>query len=307
MITINVLIVTYKQAHVIARTIESVLKQKEYGLKNLIICDDCSPDNNWEIITDFVKQYPDTIIAYRNESNLGIYGNSNKLVSLRGEADAYYWLEGDDELKDGFFKSVQETIKEKGIDIKSRVGIMSSYSIKAPDGKETIVKNDYLDKHNKNPYGAYMRGLVSWRSTVFSAEVIKRFQPVEINKGLALAESQFDSQWFKNVETIIFNPYVGSVYYAGIGVSKELTMDSSYRTTESLIQHTYSLNSGKWGVIDRFWIKGRIAQAEYCIRPSFIYLIKYIFYYLAGSLGYKIQFRKLVSNMKSMIILYLRS
>ena len=44
---ISVLIVTYKQADVIGRNIESIIQQKEYGLHEIIICDDCSPDNNW--------------------------------------------------------------------------------------------------------------------------------------------------------------------------------------------------------------------------------------------------------------------
>ncbi len=39
---INVLIVTYKQADTIGRNIESILCQKEYGLNEIVICDDLS-------------------------------------------------------------------------------------------------------------------------------------------------------------------------------------------------------------------------------------------------------------------------
>ena len=52
---ISVLIVTYKQANVIGRNIESILQQKDYGLHEIVICDDCSPDNNWEVIQSYVR------------------------------------------------------------------------------------------------------------------------------------------------------------------------------------------------------------------------------------------------------------
>ena len=64
---ISVLIVTYKQADIIGRNLDSILEQKDDGLFEIVICDDCSPDNNWEIISEYVKKYPSIIRAYRNE------------------------------------------------------------------------------------------------------------------------------------------------------------------------------------------------------------------------------------------------
>lgn len=95
---------TYKQADVIGRNIESILQQREYGLHEIIVCDDCSPDNNWDVIQSYVKKYPNIIRAYRNITNLGIYGNSDKCASLHGDADLFCWLEGDDALEPGVFK-----------------------------------------------------------------------------------------------------------------------------------------------------------------------------------------------------------
>lgn len=101
---ISVLIVTYKQANVIGRNIESILQQKDYGLHEIVICDDCSPDNNWEVIQSYVEKYPNIIRAYRNNPNLGIYGNSDKCALLHGDAELFCWLEGDDALEPDVFK-----------------------------------------------------------------------------------------------------------------------------------------------------------------------------------------------------------
>ena len=89
---ISVLIVTYKQANVIGRNIESILQQKDYGLHEIVICDDCSPDNNWEVIQSYVEKYPNIIRAYRNNPNLGIYGNSDKCALLHGDAELFCWF-----------------------------------------------------------------------------------------------------------------------------------------------------------------------------------------------------------------------
>ena len=75
MYSINVLILCYKQERIIGRAIESALCQKEWGLKNIIIQDDCSPDGTWEVLQEYARKYPDIVKPYRNEHNLGIYGN----------------------------------------------------------------------------------------------------------------------------------------------------------------------------------------------------------------------------------------
>ena len=56
MYSISIFIVTYKQENLIGRAIESVLEQREWGLKSIVIGDDCSPDNNWQVIKEYQKK-----------------------------------------------------------------------------------------------------------------------------------------------------------------------------------------------------------------------------------------------------------
>ena len=54
---ISVVIITYKQQDLISRAIDSVLCQKEYGLKEIVISDDCSPDNTWSVLNNYSNKY----------------------------------------------------------------------------------------------------------------------------------------------------------------------------------------------------------------------------------------------------------
>ncbi len=75
---ITVLMPTYKGAAYLRKTIDSILKQTFKNFELLII-NDCSPDNTDEIISS----YKDPRIRYiKNEHNLGISGSSNLGFSL---------------------------------------------------------------------------------------------------------------------------------------------------------------------------------------------------------------------------------
>lgn len=295
--SINVLIVTYKQAEVIGRNIESILKQKEYGLNKIIICDDCSPDNNWEVIQSYVQKYPDIIVAYRNNPNLGIYGNSNKLASLCGDADLYCWLEGDDALCDGFFKSMQEYIRNNNVDITKPVGIFGDYIAINTKGEQSLMKNDFVLK-GYDPMGAYLRSLATWRGSLFSRSVLSQFKPVETDKGLILAETLFDSQFFRFINKAYYNSIPGTIYYTGIGVSVTWGLGSatsSYRTTDNIVMWQYLVdNSLILSQEDQCWAKSRISYSRCLEKFSRKEYGSYCKNYLKGMKSYHINYKQFI-------------
>lgn len=296
--SINVLIVTYKQADVIGRNLESILKQKEYGLNKIIICDDCSPDNNWEVIQSYVQKYPDIIVAYRNNPNLGIYGNSNKLASLCGDADLYCWLEGDDALCEGFFKSMQEYIKKNNIDLFQAIGIFGDFIEINTQGRQSLKRNDFAIK-GFNPVGAYLRGLASWRGSLFSKKVLEKFNPVETEKGLILAETLFDSQFFRYINKAYYNPIAGTIYYTGIGVSVTwglINANSNYKTTETILMWQYLIaNKMVVSSNDLCWAKCQISFAKCLMHFSLKDFFSFQLNYLKGMRHYNLGLRQFIS------------
>ena len=78
----SVCIPAYKNAEYIAETIQSVLDQTYPNLE-LVICDDCSPDQTVAVIESFSDP---RIRLFKNEKNLGMSGNWNNCLSkCRGE------------------------------------------------------------------------------------------------------------------------------------------------------------------------------------------------------------------------------
>lgn len=280
---ITVLIVTYKQADVIGRNLDSILQQKEYGLHEIVVCDDCSPDNNWDVIQSYVEKYPNIIRAYRNNPNLGIYGNSDKCASLHGDADLFCWLEGDDALEDGFFKGVQEYIEEKGVDVTAKVGIFCDYSTIDKKGEKRSFSNSKIEsKHH--PMSLYLRQQVSWRASLFSRGVIEQFKPTKLDMGLRLAEALFDSQWFRYVDKVYHCNILGSLYYTGIGVSVNLGQDSSYRKEEALTKWMYFLENEIFAERkDVYWIRFKINESICFTHKKFLALFKSVYYYCLGA------------------------
>lgn len=293
---ISVLIVTYKQADVIGRNLDSILQQKEYGLHEIVICDDCSPDNNWEVIQSYVQKYPNIIRAYRNNPNLGIYGNSDKCASLHGDADLFCWLEGDDALEPGAFKGAQEYIAKNDINTDEAVGIFCDFSSENPFGVKTIHPNNRIES-GRNPLSLFVRGLVSWRASFFSKSVINRFTPTILNQGLALAELLFDSQWFRYIEKAFYCPIPGSIYYTEIGVSTGLGFQSSFKKEQAITKWSHFLNNGyALDKKDESWYKFKISQSECFLNPSIHSILKCLYYYILGAYHGKVaqagQFRK---------------
>lgn len=279
---VSVLIVTYKQADVIGRNIESILNQRQYGLHEIVICDDCSPDNNWDVIQSYVAKYPDIIRAYRNETNLGIYGNSDKLVTLKGNADLFCWVEGDDAICDGFLKAIQDYISANRIDTSKRIGIFGNWIWTDPKGNERVISNKAIECSNMSPLSLYFREVACWRGSVFSAAVLDCFKPTILDKGLNLAETLFDAQFLMYLDKAFYIDICGTIYYSDIGISTVLGKDSSYRKEENIIKTKYLLDHFANDEKDKYWLSYNYHRAKYRVDHKFVDFYKAIKYYNKG-------------------------
>jgi glycosyltransferase involved in cell wall biosynthesis len=83
--------ITYNSGKWVSQAIESILSSS-FSDFELLISDDCSTDNTWEII----QRYKDTrIISWRNDANIGEYPNRNKVLN-RAKGKYLVIVDGDD-------------------------------------------------------------------------------------------------------------------------------------------------------------------------------------------------------------------
>lgn len=93
---LSVIVITYNHEKYIRKALDSVLSQKTDFPFEVIIGDDCSPDDTKNIVKEYKKAYPDQVRLVHREKNTGrptlnVYETTMK---CRGEYIAY--LEGDD-------------------------------------------------------------------------------------------------------------------------------------------------------------------------------------------------------------------
>jgi len=88
---VTVITVTYNSSAYVRDAIESILASS-YPNFELIIGDDSSSDNTWEIVAGFRDP---RIVKYRNEQNIGEYPNRNKAIQL-AKGEYLIFIDGDD-------------------------------------------------------------------------------------------------------------------------------------------------------------------------------------------------------------------
>ncbi len=83
----------YNAEQYISEAIESILNQTFQDFEFIII-DDCSSDRTWDIIQEYARK-DNRIIINRNQINLGIAGNRNKLKKM-AKGEYIIWQDADD-------------------------------------------------------------------------------------------------------------------------------------------------------------------------------------------------------------------
>lgn len=212
---ISVSIITYKQENLIKRSINSLLKQREY-IYEICVSDDCSPDRTWEVLLEYEKEYPGLFKLNRNKNNVGIFENVEKTWDMQS-GDLVYRMAGDDECGEGWFKKVIDFIQTNKIDYKNELFcIYGDYKSIYPNGDVYIASNKEVVR-NHNSLGLAMRHVICNRSCCFSINVLKRYKHVSQGRS-QIAEEAIDRQLQINSEKNYYIPYVGNIYYANIGV-----------------------------------------------------------------------------------------
>jgi len=224
---ISILLITYNQEKLIGRAIDSILLQKEW-VYEIIISDDCSTDNNWQVITQYTQKYPNLIKSYRNKTNLGIFENVESLYS-KPTGDMVFWLAGDDTFCDGLFVNAIEIINQNDIDYKNELFcIYFDHKRIFTDGSSYIHSNKMILK-NFNPISLSIRQLINNRAAGYSVNILKKMFPVRKDIGI-YADGLIDIQLQMFATHNYYAPFVGNIYYVGIGVSVNTSSNDHYKS-----------------------------------------------------------------------------
>lgn len=92
---VSVAVITYNMQQYLPQLLDSILMQKTSFSYEIVVDDDCSPDNSREILRQYQQRYPDKLVLSLRDSNVG--GSRNMYGVLRQCRGKYIAiLEGDD-------------------------------------------------------------------------------------------------------------------------------------------------------------------------------------------------------------------
>ncbi|UOQ74423.1 glycosyltransferase [Hymenobacter cellulosilyticus] len=92
---VSVMMITYNHAPYLPQALDSILMQERDFSLEIVIGEDCSPDNTRAIVLDYQRRYPDIIRPLLPEKNIGAMNNQVQVMeACRGRYVAV--LEGDD-------------------------------------------------------------------------------------------------------------------------------------------------------------------------------------------------------------------
>jgi len=126
---ISVVIPAYNYAKTLPRAVESVLAQLKGSIGELVVVDDGSTDDTWDVIGALQMAYPN---AFRAISQKNGGASSARNCGIREAKGTYLvFLDADDELAAGALEAVRQHLSENPM---SRMVIGGHYSVK-DDGK----------------------------------------------------------------------------------------------------------------------------------------------------------------------------
>ncbi len=272
---ISVLVITYNQQDVIGRALESILIQKEY-VYEIIVSDDCSSDNNWEVIKSYSDKYPELITPIRHERNLGIFGNIESLYN-KPKGDVIYWLAGDDCFCNGLFKNAIKLIESREIDFKNELFcIYCDHKIVYPNGASRIFSNHLIEKNCKAT-SLKLRQLLSNRAAGYSSRILKCYNSITKDIGI-YTDALIDIQQQIYATNNYYFSFVGAIYYADIGISKRTLPVDLYKS--KLLFHEELKSIVKISPADEYHLKFVEKRILLSISFSLISFFELLFFYI---------------------------
>ena len=164
---VSVLMPNYNCEKYVKLAIESILKQT-YENFELLILDDCSSDNSWEVILEYTKK-DKRIKSFRNEKNLGIVRTRNKLFDFIDKKSKYFALMDSDDISHGRRLEAQvEFLEENG----EFVGC-GSFLEYFWDGKDRRLKRYYETDFEKLKQVSLIKSPFPQPTMMINIEVLK--------------------------------------------------------------------------------------------------------------------------------------
>lgn len=134
--------ITYNHEEYISKAIDSILMQNVDFNFEIIVGEDCSPDNTRDILSNYEEKYPNKIKIINRKENIGVTKNFHDVL-MRCKGKYIAFLEGDDFWTDKYKMQKQVDFLEKNTEY---IGVAHECNI--VDKNDNVLEKDMI-KTNK--------------------------------------------------------------------------------------------------------------------------------------------------------------
>lgn len=138
---VSVICPTYNQAKYMRQGLDSILMQKTDFDIEILIGEDCSPDNTNAILAEYEERYPQIISVFHREQNLKQSKNVYDLF-MRSSGKYIIILDLDDYWSDEFKLQRQVDFLEK---YDEYIGVSHYYTLVNAEGKDIVLGKRHID------------------------------------------------------------------------------------------------------------------------------------------------------------------
>ena len=235
---VSVVIATYNHEKYIRHTLESVVAQKTNFEFEVLVGDDCSTDGTAAIVREFAEKYPDIIVPFIREKNLGMGGNIADLV-FRTSGEYVAFIEGDDYWIDNHKLQKQVDFLDSHPDYVACFGLCQ------------IVDENEVRQPDREQYSGFMNEAGEYTIKDFQDYVLPGQTATSMYRKVGYAKLQ---------EKIIKNNIDPRVLIDRSQVLLMLSVGKMYNMGEYFAAYRYVLNaaSGSWSSKNDYYSKENV-------------------------------------------------
>lgn len=112
---LSVLVPMFKVEAYLDECLASIMDQTDAGVE-VVICDDCSPDDSAAIAQRYVDRYPGQVRMIRHAQNRGISATRNSLLDA-AKGDYLWFVDSDDRMEAGAIAAIAEVVRRDAPDL----------------------------------------------------------------------------------------------------------------------------------------------------------------------------------------------
>ena len=273
----SILVITYNQENYIREALNSLIFQTELPFE-IIISDDKSRDNTFQIVLEYLKKYPNLIKASQNKSNLGISKNIRKVNSL-ASGNVISYCSGDDYLDLNCIKNINDTFRKNKINPANESALVITNSAHHHEPSGVISYWNNYKERNISLIKTRLRYSLSFRSVGYSIQLYKNMcDEVEFKsryKNLGLwYDYLVGFEEVLKVSKSIFIDKTGAYYRVNTGITtikRDKKYWICYKNVFEVLKTDYK---NYFDDLDLNYLEFKISFCDFKLKPSFINFFK---------------------------------